>query len=95
MTAALSNVQLATVLLAIGESQETALMSFTEDGSCVEYLREAATRIERIADLEKTLQVYGRHRANCMIHFRDKCSCGWDEAGKIIGINPDKPGDNR
>lgn len=43
----LSNEKLANVLRAIGKDQETAILSFTEDGSCLEYLIEAANRLMR------------------------------------------------
>lgn len=42
----LTNRQLAARLRGIGASQELALMAFAEDGSCTEYLIDAAARLE-------------------------------------------------
>lgn len=61
------------------------------DADCME----RAHMGERIAELEKALRVYGRHRSNCQIHFKDACTCGWDEAGKVIGRLPDQPTERR
>ena len=41
----ISNHELAPILRGIGESQERAVATFAEDGSCIEYLTEAAKRL--------------------------------------------------
>lgn len=46
----LTDKQLAARLRGIGASQELALMAFAEDGSCTEYLIEAASRLENAPD---------------------------------------------
>lgn len=33
----------------------------------------------RIAELSEVISVYARHRSNCQVHFKDECTCGWDE----------------
>jgi len=44
----LTNKQLASRLRGIGASQKLALLAFAEDGSCTEYLIDAAARLERL-----------------------------------------------
>jgi hypothetical protein len=38
----------------------------------------------RIADLESAIRVYARHRSNCMVHFDQSCSCGWEQKSREL-----------